>query len=319
MTSGPGRLRPRLPPEQHALWLQSESRSKSGSTPDADPATLEEAIAGGAQDVDHPRTRSPVPSRSRCTCGQWGRASTPCAAKLHVQQAERGGACPRVPALLGRVGPDVTCGDRPPRALGALRGDRPPQDWGTVEGACTRIRDGRPHGGNGLAVISDLGLDGSWSVGAAWAGRSRRAARHAPGTRLLRGLPCCVAPAPAGPRSITEGRPRGDAGGLRAGVGPSSRPWMASCAMRRLDDALREQVIKDGLAGAPAAKERRPGTRWARTCPTDSTASRSPVTRPHRRARPRRAGGADAQASVAAHIPGATLEVVPGDGRPRCR
>jgi pimeloyl-ACP methyl ester carboxylesterase len=81
----------------------------------------------------------------------------------------------------------------------------------------------------------------------------------------------------------------------------------------RLDDVLREQVIQDSLAGAEAAKEAWPAHTMGEDVSDGLDRIEVPVlvlTGEHDRVEPAEL----MRTHVLAHIPGATLEVIPGGG-----
>jgi pimeloyl-ACP methyl ester carboxylesterase len=161
-----------------------------------------------------------------------------------------------------------------------------------------------------LAVISALGLDDYIVVGHSMGGKVAQllAARVPSG---LRGL-VLVAPAPARPAVV----PDAVLAGMRAAYGSRESVIATLDGVLRhapLDDALREQVVQDSLAGAQAAKEAWP----AQTIGEDVSDGLGRIDVPvlvltgeHDRVEPAEL----MRSHVLAHIPGATLEVVPGSG-----
>src|SRR4051812_1422244 len=127
----------------------------------------------------------------------------------------------------------------------------------------------------------------------------------------LRGL-VLVAPAPARPAVV----PDAVLAGMRAAYGSRESVIATLDGVLRhapLDDALREQVVQDSLAGAQAAKEAWP----AQTIGEDVSDGLGRIDVPvlvltgeHDRVEPAEL----MRSHVLAHIPGATLEVVPGSG-----
>jgi pimeloyl-ACP methyl ester carboxylesterase len=160
------------------------------------------------------------------------------------------------------------------------------------------------------AVITALGLDDYIVVGHSMGGKvAQLLATRRP--RGLRGL-VLVAPAPARPAPI----PDVVRAQMRAAYESRASVEATLDGVLRhapLDDELREQVVQDSLAGAPAAKDAWP----AHTIGEDGSGELDRIEVPvlvltgeHDRVEPAEL----MRSHVLPHIPGATLEIVPGSG-----
>ncbi len=230
------------------------------------------------------------------------------AAKLHVQQAGAGapalvflhywgGSARTWHPVIARLAPSAHCVAIDHRGWGTS--SAPAHGYATAD-----LAD------DALAVISDLGLDDYIVVGHSMGGKVAQllATRRPLG---LRGL-VLVAPAPARPAVV----PEAVLAGMRAAYASRESVIATLDGVLRhapLDDALREQVIEDSLAGAPAAKEAWPAHTMGEDVSDGLDRIEVPVlvlTGEHDRVEPAEL----MRSHVVAHIPGATLEVVPGSG-----
>ncbi len=230
------------------------------------------------------------------------------AATLHVEQAGTaapalvflqywGGSTRTWHPVIARLAGTARCVAIDHRGWG--RSSAPPQGYATADLAA-----------DALAVITALGLDDVIVVGHSMGGKvAQLLATRRP--RELRGL-VLVAPAPARPARV----PDAVLAGMRAAY--ATRESVVATldtvlCHTPLDDALREQVVEDGLAGAQPAKDAWPAHTIGEDVSAELDRSDVPVlilAGEHDRVEP-----ADVLRShVLAHIPGATLEVVPASG-----